>query len=86
MCSVLPYDPKAPSEPSTTGLVHVSFKTLTAQVAMDVRIDDTVITKVSSLLRLFSIPWLPRRPFVAPLKSMANWSTLPFVHTSTLTP
>lgn len=28
---VLPYDPKAPSEPSTTGLVHVSFKTLTAQ-------------------------------------------------------
>jgi hypothetical protein len=28
---VLPYDPKAPSEPSTTGLVHVSFKTTSTQ-------------------------------------------------------
>lgn len=34
--SVLPYDPKAPSEPSTTGLVHVSFKTLTAQVSIPI--------------------------------------------------
>eukprot|EP01033_Poteriospumella_lacustris_P007521 gene7521-5407_t len=28
---VLAYDPKAPTEPSTTGLVHVSFKTMSAQ-------------------------------------------------------
>ncbi len=29
---ILAYDPKAPTEPSTTGLVHVSFKTMTPQV------------------------------------------------------
>lgn len=28
---ILAYDPKAPTEPSTTGLVHVSFKTMTPQ-------------------------------------------------------
>jgi hypothetical protein len=31
---VLAYDPKSPTEPSTTGLVHVSFKTMTPQQSL----------------------------------------------------